>query len=112
MFSPALYLPSFHLTPSRPAAELYIPGLPHNEQVGVAVGALLDENQGDAIDWLKGQLTKAVSERKAWEAETAARRILEEEAAADAGAELIPSESDKPPHISRFTLSIPVKPAS
>lgn len=64
------------------------------------------------VDWLKGQLTKAVSERKAWEAEVAARRFLEEEAAADAGAELIPSESDKPPYISRFTFSIPIKPTS
>lgn len=87
---------------------MHIPGLPHNEQVGVAVGALLDENKGDVVDWLKSQLTKAVSERKAWEAEAAARRILEEEAAADAGAELILSESDKPPHISRFTLSAPI----
>lgn len=94
---------------SRPAAELHIPGLPHNEQVGVAVGALLDDNKGDAVDWLKDQLTKAVSERKAWEAETAARRVLEEEAAADAGAELISSESDKPPHISMPTLSAPIK---
>lgn len=70
--------------------------------MGVAVGALVDENKSDAVNWLKDQLTKAISERKAWEAESAARRILEEEAAADAGAELIPNDANKSPNISKF----------
>lgn len=80
---------------------MHIPGLPRNEQIGVAVGALVDDNKGDAVDWLKDVLNKAISERKAWEAEDAARRILEAEAAADAGAEVIESEAPKPPHISK-----------
>ncbi|KAH0615023.1 uncharacterized protein H6S33_000659 [Morchella sextelata] len=83
----------------RPAAELHIPGLPRNEQIGVAVGALVNDNKGDAVDWLKDILNKAISERKSWEAEDAARRILEAEAAADAGAEVIESEAPKPPYI-------------
>lgn len=53
------------------------------------------------MDWVKDVLNKAISERKAWEAEDAARRILEAEAAADAGAEVIESEAPKPPYISK-----------
>ncbi|PWW75482.1 timeless-domain-containing protein [Tuber magnatum] len=66
----------------REAAELRIkPGLEFNEQVNVAVGALLDENKGDAVDWLKTVLSAAINERKSWEAEEEARLALEAEAA-------------------------------
>ncbi|CUS10895.1 unnamed protein product [Tuber aestivum] len=66
----------------REAAELRIkPGLEFNEQVSVVVGALLDENKGDAVDWLKTVLSTAISERKSWEAEEEARLALEAEGA-------------------------------
>lgn len=44
----------------------------------MAVSVLLNEQKDGLVDWLKGVLSKAVSNRKAWEDEHAARRMLEE----------------------------------
>ncbi|KAL7266282.1 Topoisomerase 1-associated factor 1 [Rhizina undulata] len=75
----------------RSVVELQVaPGMPHAEQLGVAVGVMLDDNEGDAVDWLKGVLGSAISERKAWEAENEARKALEAESAGP-GAELTPA---------------------
>ncbi|KAB5563356.1 topoisomerase 1-associated factor 1 [Coniochaeta sp. 2T2.1] len=53
----------------KPAAELEFKyTVEHDEQIAIAVGALLDKNQADHIGWLKSQLTAAESERRAWEA--------------------------------------------
>ncbi|RPA96465.1 timeless-domain-containing protein [Choiromyces venosus 120613-1] len=91
----------------REAAELRIkPGLEFNEQVSVAVGALLDENKGDAVDWLKTVLAAAISERKSWEAEEEARLALEAEAA---GAD---PETNNPQPASNTSPSITIKPDS
>jgi replication fork protection complex subunit Tof1/Swi1 len=55
------------------AAELEVKGgLEWEEQIGVAVGALLDKNEGDHIEWVKTQLSSAESERRGWEAANAA----------------------------------------
>jgi len=63
----------------------------------VAVGALLDENKGDAVDWLKTVLSAAISERKSWEAEEEARLALEAEAAGlDSETAPQPSPSNPP----------------
>lgn len=53
----------------KPAAELeFRYTVEHDQQIAIAVGALLDKNQADHINWLKSQLASAESERKAWEA--------------------------------------------
>ena len=52
----------------RPLAELEVkPGLSRDEQVGVAVSALINQSKTDHLDWIKRVLTSAVDERKAWE---------------------------------------------
>jgi replication fork protection complex subunit Tof1/Swi1 len=56
-----------HVPRSRPAAELQIKpgeGLNHEEQIGICVGALLDDNNCSHVEWLKDILQKAVTERK------------------------------------------------
>ena len=71
-----------HVPRSRPAAELQIKpgeGLDHGEQIGIAVGALLDDNHSSHVEWLKDVLKKAATERKLWEDEAAARAVLEAE---------------------------------
>jgi replication fork protection complex subunit Tof1/Swi1 len=55
-------------TKPRPAAELEVkPGMEWEQQVGVVVGALLDRNEGDHLEWAKSQLSSAEGERRAWE---------------------------------------------
>lgn len=56
-------------TNPRPAAELeFKRPVDHDQQIAIAVGALLDKNQEDHINWVKSQLASAESERRAWEA--------------------------------------------
>lgn len=37
------------------------------EQIGVAVGILVNQSKSDALHWVRDVLTSAVEERKAWE---------------------------------------------
>ena len=68
-------------TRPRPAAELEVkPGMEWEEQVGVAVSALLDRNEGDHLDWLKGQLSSAEVERRSWESANTVIESIEREA--------------------------------
>ncbi|KAI1449995.1 timeless-domain-containing protein [Annulohypoxylon stygium] len=54
---------------SKPAAELEFKHLvDRDQQIGIAVGVLLDKNLADHVNWLKGQLSAAETERRAWEA--------------------------------------------
>lgn len=54
---------------SRPAAELEFRHIEErDQQIAIAVGVLLDKNLADHVNWVKGQLSAAESERKAWEA--------------------------------------------
>ncbi|KAI1462414.1 timeless-domain-containing protein [Annulohypoxylon moriforme] len=56
-------------TQSKPAAELEFKHLvERDQQIAIAVGVLLDKNLADHVNWLKGQLSAAETERKAWEA--------------------------------------------
>ncbi|KAJ3494045.1 hypothetical protein NLG97_g4334 [Lecanicillium saksenae] len=51
----------------KPAAELVFKNTTeHDQQVGIAVGALLDKNEADHVDWLKKVLTTAEIERRSW----------------------------------------------
>ncbi len=62
----------------RAPADLEIkPGVDKKEHVGVAVKLLLDSGSEEALRWVKSVLTSAISERQCWEAEAAARDLLE-----------------------------------
>ncbi|PQE22244.1 replication fork protection complex subunit Tof1 Swi1 protein [Rutstroemia sp. NJR-2017a WRK4] len=88
------------------AAELEVKGgLEWEEQIGVAVGALLDKNEGDHIEWIKTQLSSAESERRSWEAANAAiTQSVEKDPAAES--EETPAPAVEPP----TAPTIPVKP--
>ena len=62
----------------RAPAELEVKGsMTKHEQIGIVVAAL-DEGRNDAIHWVKTVLSSAISERKSWEAEAEARKLLNE----------------------------------
>ena len=78
---------------ARPPATLEIRGtMTKEEQIGVAVAVLYDDNL-ELVDWVAKVLSDAASERQSWEAEAAARR-------AEAGEEALEDQPDaKPPSI-------------
>ncbi|KAI1768097.1 timeless-domain-containing protein [Hypoxylon sp. FL1150] len=62
---------------SKPAAELEFRHIvERDQQIAVAVGVLLDKNLADHINWVKGQLSAAESERRAWEASEKAMQAI------------------------------------
>jgi replication fork protection complex subunit Tof1/Swi1 len=68
------------MTRPRAAAELEVkPGMEWAEQVGVVVGALLDRNEGEHLQWLKSQLSSAESERRSWEGASQAIASVEKD---------------------------------
>lgn len=80
----------------RPPAELEVrPGMEPIEQIGVAVGLLLNQTKADAIGWVKDVVEKAADERMSWEmaniAGEATNKSQEQGAAQDGGQ---PSTSD------------------
>ncbi|KAL5120666.1 Topoisomerase 1-associated factor 1 [Pleosporales sp. CAS-2024a] len=88
-------------TPRAPAELEVKPGMELPEQIGVAVGVLINQQKSDALHWVRDVLTSAVEERKAWEDADEARKALAaadrpegEEPAGDAEAETL-----KPPSI-------------
>ncbi|CCJ28428.1 unnamed protein product [Pneumocystis jirovecii] len=67
------------LKPLRLSAEFEVkPGMNFEQQISVVVGALLDENKNEELDWLKIKLSDAINERKAWELEEESRNLLED----------------------------------
>jgi replication fork protection complex subunit Tof1/Swi1 len=83
-------------TKPKAAAELEVKGgLEWEEQIGVAVGALLDKNEGDHIEWVKSQLSSAESERRSWEAANAAIQSVEKDPAAESDG--TPAPAVEPP---------------
>ncbi|KAI2471924.1 timeless-domain-containing protein [Annulohypoxylon bovei var. microspora] len=53
---------------SKPAAELeFRHFVERDQQIATAVGVLLDKNLADHVNWIKGQLSAAETERRAWE---------------------------------------------
>ncbi|KAF2280144.1 topoisomerase 1-associated factor 1 [Westerdykella ornata] len=92
--------------PRAPAEVEVKPGMEKPEQIGVAVGVLVNQNKSDAIQWVRDVLSSALEERKAWEAMEEARK--QAAAAALEGGEADPSdvregeqeaETVKPPSI-------------
>lgn len=66
----------------RPPAELQVKGgMDQDAQIGVAVAALLlvarDQERFDAIDFVRKTIASAMDERRSWEAEAEARKLLE-----------------------------------
>lgn len=49
----------------------------HEEQIGVTIAALIDEDHKDLILWIKDVLNTAAKERRLWETEKEARKLLE-----------------------------------
>ncbi|TGO50351.1 hypothetical protein BCON_0185g00020 [Botryotinia convoluta] len=67
-------------TKPKAAAELEVKGgLEWEDQIGVAVGALLDRNEADHIEWVKSQLSSAEDERRSWEAANQALQSVEKD---------------------------------
>ncbi|CAI6340315.1 unnamed protein product [Periconia digitata] len=54
-------------TPRAPAELEVKPGMDKPEQIGVAVGVLVNQQKSDALHWVRDVLASATEERKAWE---------------------------------------------
>ncbi|PSN67338.1 timeless-domain-containing protein [Corynespora cassiicola Philippines] len=87
-------------TPRAPAELEVKPGMEKPEQIGVAVGVLVNQQKSDALRWVKDVLNSAVDERKSWEdMEEARKAAIAEMAGDEAPAEDADSETPKPPSI-------------
>ncbi|KAI9719692.1 MAG: Topoisomerase 1-associated factor 1 [Chrysothrix sp. TS-e1954] len=68
----------------RPPAELEIkPGMDREQQIGVAVSILVNQQKSDLLSWLKQALTSAAEERQDWESAHLARESIEKAATRD-----------------------------
>lgn len=90
----------------RAPAELEVkPGMELPEQIGVAVGVLVNQQKSDALRWVRDILTSAAEERKAWEDADEARKLLA--AAEKPDGEQAPEEPEtepsKAPSICEYT---------
>ncbi|KAF2872138.1 timeless protein-domain-containing protein [Massariosphaeria phaeospora] len=86
-------------TPRAPAELEVKPGMKKSEQVGVAVGVLVNQQKSDALRWVRDLLSSAAEERKAWEDMEEARKavaVVDGETVAEDNSE---SEAPKPPSI-------------
>ncbi|ORX97250.1 topoisomerase 1-associated factor 1 [Clohesyomyces aquaticus] len=86
-------------TPRAPAELEVKPGMEKTDQVGVAVGVLVNQQKSDALHWLRDVLTSAVEERKAWEDMEAARKAAAAPEGEPAPEEDEQSETPKAPSI-------------
>jgi replication fork protection complex subunit Tof1/Swi1 len=89
----------------RAPAELEVkPGMDASEQIGVAVGVLVNQQKSDALRWVRDVLTSAVEERKAWEDAAEARKTLESAEPPEDEGVTADSEagSSKPPSIRKY----------
>jgi replication fork protection complex subunit Tof1/Swi1 len=64
-------------TPRAPAELEVKPGMDKAQQIEVIVSILIDQNKSDALGWIYQVLSSASTEREAWEAEAAARKLLQ-----------------------------------
>ncbi|KAI4619741.1 Topoisomerase 1-associated factor 1 [Alternaria metachromatica] len=66
-----------HTRAPRAPAELEVkPGMELPDQIGVAVGVLVNQSKSDALRWVRDVLTSAAEERKAWEEAAEAQKAL------------------------------------
>jgi replication fork protection complex subunit Tof1/Swi1 len=90
----------------RAPAELEVkPGMEKPEQIGVAVGVLVNQNKSDSLRWLRDVLSSAAEERKAWEdMEEARKQVAASNLDGDAAVEAsVETESPKAPSICEST---------
>ena len=86
---------------AKPGAELVFKYTEERDrQIAIVVGALLDKNESDHINWVKSVVAEAESERRSWAAAEEALRSTEipMEESMDAGE---PKEASKPSPISK-----------
>ncbi|KAH6859079.1 timeless protein-domain-containing protein [Alternaria rosae] len=92
-----------HTRAPRAPAELEVkPGMELPDQIGVAVGVLVNQSKSDALRWVRDVLTSAAEERKAWEEAAEAQKALVadvEERPEGEAAEVPDTETSKPPSI-------------
>ena len=88
----------------RAAAELEVKGGKEwEDQIGVVVGAMLDRNEGEHLQWVKTQLVEAESERRSWEGLNAALPSVEKDPASEAdNTPAVEIERPTPPSICEF----------
>jgi replication fork protection complex subunit Tof1/Swi1 len=93
-------------TPRAPAELEVKPGIGKPDQIGVAVGVLVNQQKSDALRWLRDVLSKAAEERKAWEEMEEARKQVQASSIVD-GEQPPPeeqAEAPKPPTICKCIL--------
>jgi replication fork protection complex subunit Tof1/Swi1 len=96
-------------TRPRAAAELEVkPGMEWEEQVGIVVGALLDRNEGQLLQWIKSQLFSAESERRSWEGVNKALQSVEKDPFADDEIPAVETELPKPASICKVLILYPI----
>ncbi|KAI4927848.1 Topoisomerase 1-associated factor 1 [Alternaria conjuncta] len=92
-----------HTRAPRAPAELEVkPGMELPDQIGVAVGVLVNQSKSDALRWVRDVLTSAAEERKAWEEAAEAQKALVgdvEERPEGEAPENADTETSKPPSI-------------
>ncbi|KAI4664558.1 Topoisomerase 1-associated factor 1 [Alternaria viburni] len=92
-----------HTRAPRAPAELEVkPGMELPDQIGVAVGVLVNQSKSDALRWVRDVLTSAAEERKAWEEAAEAQKALVadvEERPEGEAPENPDTETSKPPSI-------------
>ncbi|KAF2644896.1 timeless-domain-containing protein [Massarina eburnea CBS 473.64] len=88
-------------TPRAPAELEVKPGMEKPEQIGVAVGVLVNQQKSDALHWARDVLASAVEERKAWEEMEEARKAIAaaENAEVEPATESPDDDAPKPPSI-------------
>lgn len=59
--------PTTTSTPRAPAELVVQPGMDHAQEIGVAVGILVDQGKLDDLNWVKNSLSSAIEERRSWE---------------------------------------------
>jgi replication fork protection complex subunit Tof1/Swi1 len=92
-----------HTRAPRAPAELEVkPGMELPDQIGVAVGVLVNQSKSDALRWVRDVLVSAAEERKAWEEAAEAQKALVTGAEGDAAAEDPEDETSKPPSICMY----------
>lgn len=91
----------------RAAAELEVKGGNEwEEQVKIVVGAMLDRNEGEHLQWMKSQLYSAEAERRSWEGANIALRSIEQASVpADEAPATVEVEQPEPPSIRKFYAS-------
>ncbi|KAF3032205.1 Topoisomerase 1-associated factor 1 [Didymella heteroderae] len=91
----------FKRAPRAPAELEVKPGMEKPDQVGVAVGVLVNQQKSDALHWVREVLASAVEERKAWEVAEQARKGLAaaQKPDGDAASESADAEAPSPSSI-------------